>query len=100
MMSVTNETKAELVAERGRVVGFIKSSEPGKISLAVPGDRAVMTPAQARQLAAWLIEEAGQAHPKETVAARAARQYSAEERARQASIRDALGGRTFTRRTY
>lgn len=58
MMRVTAETKAELQAERGRVVGFVKSNEPGKISLAVPGDRAILTPAQARQLAAWLIEEA------------------------------------------
>jgi hypothetical protein len=99
-MKITNETKAELVAEKGRVVGFVKSNEPGKISLAVPNDRAVMTPAQARQLAAWLIDEADRVHPTETVAARAARQYSAEERERQAAIRDALGGRTFTRRAY
>jgi hypothetical protein len=61
MISVTTETKAVLNAERGRVVGFVKSDEPGTISLAVPADRAVMTPQQARELAAWLVEEASKA---------------------------------------
>lgn len=61
MIKVTEEMKAVLDAERGRIVGFVKSDEPRKISLAVPGDRAVMTPAQARALAAWLVEEAAKA---------------------------------------
>ncbi|MGW3674661.1 hypothetical protein [Streptomyces sp. NPDC005166] len=103
-MNVTTETKAVLLAETGRVVGFVKSNEPGKISIAVPAERAVMTPAQARQLAAWLIEEADNVHPTDTVAARAARQYSADEAKRQAVIRDALNqGLTSTgrfRRAY
>lgn len=61
MMRITQETKAALAAERGSVIGFVKSSEPRRISLAVPGDRAVLTPAQARQLAYWLTVEAEKA---------------------------------------
>jgi len=61
-MEITNETKAVLRTEGvGRVIGFVKSSEPGKISLAVPNDRVVMTPAQARALATWLVDEANKA---------------------------------------
>jgi hypothetical protein len=90
-MQVTNETKAVLSAEKGRVIGFVKSEEPGKISIAVPNDRAVMTPAQARQLAAWLLEESEKVRTTETTKARAAREYSAAEARRQAEIRDALG---------
>lgn len=89
MMRVTNETKAELKAEKGRVVGFIKSTEPGKISLAVPGDRAVMTPHQARQLAAWLNEEAAKSG-SETTADRTEAGWRTAEAKRQASIRAAL----------
>lgn len=87
MIVVTNETKAVLNTEKGRVVGFVKSSEPGKISIAVPGERAVMTPAQARQLAAWLIEEAEKggrvAEPGN---------WRTAERRRQEEIRRALDG--------
>lgn len=54
MMNVTRETKAVLTTREGRVVGFVKDSEPGVISLAVPNDRAKMTPAEARELARWL----------------------------------------------
>jgi hypothetical protein len=98
-MKITTETKAVLQTESGRVIGFVKSNEPGKISLAVAGDRAVMTPAQAREVAAWLVEEADRGG-RVTVAERAARQYSADERERQDAIRNALGGRTFARRAY
>jgi hypothetical protein len=96
MLSVTNETKAVLVAEKGRVVGFIKSSEPGKISVAVPGERAVMTPAQARQLAAWLVDEANRGG-QSTREGRADAEWQAAEAKRRDEIRDALG-RTYTRR--
>ncbi|CAA07139.1 gp15 [Lomovskayavirus C31] len=106
-MRVTTETKAELQAERGRVVGFVKSSEPGKISIAVPADRAVMTPAQARQLAAWLNEEADRGGRVSTDA-RTAEGWRTAEAERQRAIREALNvdrvttpsGRTFTRRAY
>ncbi|QNE79072.1 hypothetical protein F0344_04870 [Streptomyces finlayi] len=91
-MQVTNETKAVLIADKGRVVGFVKSNEPGKISLAVPADRAVMTPAQARQLAAWLIGEAEKTREAETQEQRAKRLYGAAEARRQAEIRATLGG--------
>lgn len=60
MLRTVTETKAELQAERGRVIAFLKSTEPGKISLAVPADRAVMTKSQAAELGLWLLEQAGQ----------------------------------------
>ncbi|AFU62230.1 hypothetical protein TG1_35 [Streptomyces phage TG1] len=89
-MQITQETKAVLNAERGRVVGFVKSTEPRKISLAVPADRAVMTPAQARQLAAWLVEEADRVERLSTTPTTSA-QWRTAERERQAEIRRALG---------
>ncbi len=58
MMRETTETKAVLTGEYGRIVDFTKSNEAGVISLAVPGDRAKLTPAQARELAAWLAKRA------------------------------------------
>ncbi|MEG8276373.1 hypothetical protein [Streptomyces sp. AHA2] len=87
MLQVTTETKAAMTCEKGRVVGFVKSNEPGKISLAVPADRAVMTPAQARQLAAWLVEEADKIRP---TTATSLNDWSAQEAKRQADIRAAL----------
>ncbi|MFD7257796.1 hypothetical protein [Streptomyces sp. NPDC059874] len=60
MLRVTKETKAVLTADTGRVIGFVKDTEPGKASLAVPGDRAILTPAQMRALAAWLNETAAE----------------------------------------
>ncbi|WP_199809819.1 MULTISPECIES: hypothetical protein [unclassified Streptomyces] len=89
MLRVVNETKATLQTESGRVVGFVKSSEPGKISLAVPGDRAVMTPAQARQLAAWLVEEADKGGSV-SIGARTDAGWRQAEAKRQADIRAAL----------
>jgi hypothetical protein len=103
-MRVTTETKAELQTEQGRVVGFVKSSEPGKISLAVPADRAVMTPAQARQLAAWLNEEAERVD-RMTPAQRTDEGWRRAEQERRDNIRAALdkdrvsfNGVAYTRR--
>lgn len=61
MLKVTSETKAVLTAERGRVVGFVKSDEPRMISLAVPAERAVLNPRQAVELARWLMDAASEA---------------------------------------
>ncbi|MEU6684408.1 hypothetical protein [Streptomyces sp. NPDC046832] len=105
MLQVTTETKAVMDCDRGRVVGFVKSNEPGKVSIAVPNDRAVMTPAQARQLAAWLVEEADKIRP---TTATSLSDWSAQEAKRQADIEAALNrdrittpsGRTFPRRAY
>ncbi|MFD5644924.1 hypothetical protein ACFWIP_24850 [Streptomyces anulatus] len=58
MMRVTREVKATLKAHTGRVVSFTKDSEPGVISLAVPDDRAQLSPTEARALAAWLNDAA------------------------------------------
>jgi hypothetical protein len=96
-MQITNETKAQLQAEKGRVIGFVKSNEPGKISLAVTGDRAVMTPAQARQLAAWLNEEADKGGRTSPVTGKPADWRTAELK-RQEEIRAALS--TPYRRAY
>ncbi|MFJ8955603.1 hypothetical protein ACIRO1_36480 [Streptomyces sp. NPDC102381] len=103
MMRVTNETKAELKAETGRVVGFVKSNEPGRISLAVPADRAVLTPGQARELAEWLIEESHKG-ARVSASARTDSGWRTAEAQRQAEIRAALDkdrvtfdGRTYTR---
>ena len=105
MLRVVQETKATLQTESGRIVGFVKSSEPGKISLAVPGDRAVMTPTQARELAAWLVEEANRGGRVTTTQARTDEGWRAREAERQAAIREALDtdrvtfrGRTYVRR--
>ncbi|MEV0126375.1 hypothetical protein AB0I16_33325 [Streptomyces sp. NPDC050703] len=86
MMQESSETKATLTASLGRVVGFTKSTEPGKISLAVPGDRAKMTPAQALILAQWLTKTAN------AQAESAAEQVAAPEpmTARQAYLRATL----------
>jgi hypothetical protein len=90
MLRVSTETKAVLQTEgTGRIVGFIKSTEPGKISVAVPNDRAVMTPAQARQFAAWLLEEAEKITAS-TTDARTSTGWRQAEAKRQADIRAAL----------
>jgi hypothetical protein len=103
MLKVTTETKAVMPCDKGRVIGFVKSDEPGKISLAIPADRAVMTPAQARQLAAWLADEAAKAQP---TTATGLSDWSTAEAKRQAEIQAALNrdrivdrnGRTWERR--
>ncbi|QBZ73355.1 hypothetical protein SEA_REMUSLOOPIN_41 [Streptomyces phage RemusLoopin] len=61
MLSVTRETKAVLKTKTGeRVVAFTKDSEPGIASLAIPGDRAKLSPREMRELAAWLNETAAE----------------------------------------
>jgi hypothetical protein len=55
----TREVKAELTAEKGgRVLAWHNDREPGHVSLAVVGDRAKMTPTEAKALGEWLIRNA------------------------------------------
>lgn len=59
MLNVTRETKATLATKNGgRVLAWHNDKERGTLSLAVPGDRARITPTEARNLAAWLIDAA------------------------------------------
>ncbi|MFF4424184.1 hypothetical protein ACFY04_25945 [Streptomyces sp. NPDC001549] len=59
MMNVSRETKATLTArDGGRVIAWHNDREPRTLSLAVPSDRAKLSPVEARNLAAWLIEAA------------------------------------------
>ncbi|MFE9256526.1 hypothetical protein [Streptomyces sp. NPDC006879] len=59
MLNVTRETKATLAARNGgRVIAWHNDKERGTLSVAVPGDRAKLTPVEARNLAAWLIDAA------------------------------------------
>ncbi|MGW6602862.1 hypothetical protein [Streptomyces sp. NPDC055036] len=61
MLSVTRETKAVLKTSTGeRVIAFTKDSEPGIASLAIPGDRAKLSPREMRELAQWLDETANE----------------------------------------
>ncbi|MEU4950746.1 hypothetical protein [Streptomyces lavendulae] len=61
-MQVTRETKATLTAKNGgRVLAWHSDREPNLLSLAVPGDRVKLTPAEARNFAAWLIDAANSA---------------------------------------
>ncbi|MEV7670974.1 hypothetical protein [Streptomyces sp. NPDC088752] len=55
-INTMRETKATMTAEAGRVLVWHNDKEKGSVSLAVPADRARMTPAQARELGLWLIE--------------------------------------------
>jgi hypothetical protein len=54
---VEKKTTATLTADTGRVLAWTMDKEPAHISIAVPGDRARLTPVQARELATWLLEE-------------------------------------------
>jgi hypothetical protein len=54
---VEKKATATLTADTGRVLAWTMDKEPAHISIAVPGDRAKMTPVQARELATWLLEE-------------------------------------------
>lgn len=59
MFTVTRETKATLTTQAGgKVVGWHNDKEARHVSIAVPGDRAKLTPVEARNLAAWLIDAA------------------------------------------
>lgn len=55
-MQTVRETKATLNAEAGRVLVWHNDKEARFVSVAVPGDRAKLTPAQARELGLWLVE--------------------------------------------
>jgi hypothetical protein len=55
----TREVKAELTAEKGgRVLAWHNDREPGLISIAAVGDRAKLTPTEAKALGEWLIRNA------------------------------------------
>jgi hypothetical protein len=55
----TREVKAELTAEKGgKVLAWHNDREPGRISLAVVGTRAHLSPAEARAIGHWLIKNA------------------------------------------
>ncbi|MFF2406699.1 hypothetical protein [Streptomyces sp. NPDC058092] len=56
MLKTIREVKAVLTAEVGRVLVWHNDKEARAISVAVPGDRAKLTPSQARELGLWLIE--------------------------------------------
>jgi hypothetical protein len=59
MLNVTRETKATLTARAGgKVLAWHTDRERGVLSVAVPGDRAKLSPVEARNLAAWLLETA------------------------------------------
>jgi hypothetical protein len=58
MLNETREVKATLTAEKGRVIAWTNDKEAKRISIATANDRAVMTPTQARELAAWLTRVA------------------------------------------
>jgi hypothetical protein len=60
-INVTRETKATVTATNGgRVLAWTNDKEPNVISVAVPGDRAKLTPREARELAAYLNEVASE----------------------------------------
>jgi hypothetical protein len=60
-INVTRETKATVSAQNGgRVLAWTNDKEPNVISVAVPGDRAKLTPLEARELAAYLNEVAAE----------------------------------------
>ncbi|MDX2390205.1 hypothetical protein NJL88_09020 [Streptomyces sp. DK15] len=56
MLKTIREVKAVLTAEYGRVLVWHNDKEARAISIAVPNDRAKLTPSQARELGLWLIE--------------------------------------------
>ncbi|MFE1959227.1 hypothetical protein [Streptomyces sp. NPDC059479] len=55
-LNTVRETKATLSGVAGRVLVWHNDKETRSISLAVPGDRAKLSPTQARELGLWLIE--------------------------------------------
>ncbi|MFD7611012.1 hypothetical protein [Streptomyces sp. NPDC059828] len=59
MLNVTQETKATLTTRNGgRVLAWYTDKEREAVSVAVPGDRVKLSPVEARNLAAWLMEAA------------------------------------------
>ncbi|WP_051711497.1 hypothetical protein [Streptomyces sp. NRRL S-350] len=68
MFYITRETKATLVSQTGgKVVGWFNDREARHVSIAVPGDRAKLTPDEARSLAGWLIDAAKEVEKAEGV---------------------------------
>ncbi|MFF7990313.1 hypothetical protein ACFZDG_11045 [Kitasatospora xanthocidica] len=68
MFTVTRETKANLVTQAGgKIVGWYNDREVRHVSIAIPGDRAKLTPAEARSIAAWLIDAAKEVEKAEAV---------------------------------
>lgn len=90
VLNIVKKTEANLSAETGRILGWFTDKEEGFISVAVPGDRAKMTPAQARAFGLWLIE-ASETTVKPT--GEAARRREAVKR-----LEAELGRATFTPR--
>jgi hypothetical protein len=87
---VEKKATATLTADYGRVLAWTMDKEAAHISIAVPGDRAKMTPVQARELATWLLEESERVTQANRPKAPASRfGVSAAEQA----IRDELGAR-------
>lgn len=58
MFKQTQEIRAEVTGEYGRVRAWTSDKEDGVISIAVPADRATLTPADAKALGEWLVEQA------------------------------------------
>ncbi|MEV8101783.1 hypothetical protein [Streptomyces sp. NPDC088135] len=71
-INTVHETKATMTADAGRVLVWHNDKEKGSVSLAVPSDRAKLTPAQARELGLWLIEASERVSLPETKAFRTA----------------------------
>ncbi|MEU3450386.1 hypothetical protein AB0H29_24635 [Streptomyces thermolilacinus] len=71
-INTVRETKATMTADAGRVLVWHNDKEKGSVSMAVPGDRAKMTPAQARELGLWLIEASERVSSPETKTFRSA----------------------------
>jgi hypothetical protein len=66
-INVTRETKATVTATNGgRVLAWTNDKEPNLISVAVPGDRAKLSPGEARELAAYLNEVAAEVAASES----------------------------------
>jgi len=61
MLTIQTETKATLTTKGGgRVIAWVSDRERDTISIAVPADRAKLTPAEARDLATCLTTMAAQ----------------------------------------
>lgn len=75
-LNESREVKATLTAASGRVVAWSTDKEPGHISMAIPGDRAKMTPAQAREFATWLLTRADEVASAQRVPLRPADRYT------------------------
>lgn len=75
-LNETREVKGTLTADSGRVLAWSNDKEPRHISLAVPGDRAKLTPPQARELATWLLARADEVAGAQRVPIRPVDRYT------------------------